>query len=41
MVGTSDPKKKILGQLFALGGGGKVRFGNDAVARKSVEHRPM
>jgi PQQ system protein len=41
MLGTSEPNEKILGQLFAVGGGGKARFGADGVARVSVEHRPM
>lgn len=41
MLGTSDPKERILGQLFAVGGGGKAETGTDGVARIAVEHRPQ
>lgn len=38
MLGTSRPNEKIVGQLFAMGGGGRARIGPDGVARISVVH---
>lgn len=38
MVGTNETNKKILGQMFAVGGGGKAAIGSDGIARIAVEH---
>jgi PQQ system protein len=40
MVGTSDPNEKMLGQLFANGGGAEAKVGPDGRRRVSVEARP-
>jgi PQQ system protein len=40
MVGTHDPNQKIVGQLFANGGGGKAAPGPDGRTHIAVEARP-
>ncbi|MEX2494784.1 MAG: MSMEG_3727 family PQQ-associated protein [Woeseia sp.] len=40
MVQTNEPNERMLGQLFAVGGGGKADIGDDGIARIAVEHHP-
>lgn len=40
MVGTREPNQKILGQLFANGGGGKATTGADGSRYIVVEAKP-
>lgn len=40
MRATSEPNEKIVGQLFAVGGGGTASFDGDGIARITLEHRP-
>jgi PQQ system protein len=40
MLGTHEPNQKVLGQLFANGGGGKAAAGSDGGSYISVEARP-
>jgi PQQ system protein len=40
MMGTNEPNEKILGQMFANGGGGKADADDDGVMRIAVQLRP-